>query len=159
MHQCTLAYVQVSESCHTLHLLSQSGHMTVSASQTSFLQHIKHFIYYTVHVLIRHRYCGVVMKLTWGVSCWRRQGHKGRLWPQWEQVGSADMCTSPTIGSTRPLSPRSSSWNENTHTHTLMGWSYKLIIACRKIIHIYIAHLQFINIVYEYTMMFATNFI
>lgn len=33
----TLAYVQVSDSCHTLHLRSQSGHMTVSASQTSFL--------------------------------------------------------------------------------------------------------------------------
>lgn len=33
----TLAYVQVSDSCHTLHPRSQSGHMTVSASHTSFL--------------------------------------------------------------------------------------------------------------------------
>lgn len=37
-HWCTLVYVQVSESCHTLHLRSQSGHMVMLASQTSFLQ-------------------------------------------------------------------------------------------------------------------------
>lgn len=41
VHWPTLAYVHVSDRCHTLHLLSQSGHMTVSASQTSFLQHKK----------------------------------------------------------------------------------------------------------------------
>ena len=35
--RCTLAYMQVSESCHTLHFLSQRGHMIVSASQTSLL--------------------------------------------------------------------------------------------------------------------------
>lgn len=34
---CTLAYAQVSESCHVWHW-SQSEHMTVSAPQTSFLQ-------------------------------------------------------------------------------------------------------------------------
>lgn len=38
---CTLVYVQVSESCHTLHLRSQSGHIVMLASQTSFLQQDK----------------------------------------------------------------------------------------------------------------------
>lgn len=104
-HRCTLAYVQVSDRCHTLHFLSQSGHMIVSASQTSFLQYNKHCVYYSEW----HRYRGAAEKLTWEVSCWRRPDHKERLWPQSEQVGWGDTCTSPTTGSTRPLSPRSSS--------------------------------------------------
>lgn len=133
--------------------------MTVSASHTSFLQHKKHFIYYSVNALLWHRYYVAVDELTWGVSCWRRQGHKGRLWPQWEQAGWADMCTSPTTGSTRPPSPQSSSWYENAHRRRqLMRRGFTLIIAHRQLyIYIYIAHLQFINILYEDTV--TTNFI
>lgn len=82
-----------------------------------FYKHSKHLIQYSVNVLLRQRYCGVVEKRTWGVSCWRRQGHKGRLWPRWEQGGWGDMCTSPTTGSTRPPFPQSSSWYKNTQTH------------------------------------------
>ncbi len=76
------------------------------------------FFYYNVNAPLRNRYCGVVEKLTWVVSCWSMQGHKGRLWPQWGQEGWAGMCTSPATGSIRPLSPQSSSWYENTHINT-----------------------------------------
>lgn len=56
-----------------------------------------------------HRNSQVAGSLTWGASCWRRPGHKGKLWPQWQRAGGADRCTSPATGSTGPPSPQSSS--------------------------------------------------
>lgn len=142
VHNClhkkysTFAYMQVSESSHTLQILSHRGHIITFDWHTSCLRthtqaHTKvdfasgPLFYIRQQVVTQYHNCLSNNKdvfenhtlkfinirlLTWEDLCCRKPGHTGILWDQLQKQESREMCTSPATGNKEPPSRQGSFW-------------------------------------------------